>query len=207
MGNDADLVEIFSVGHSHHDLARFLELLRGAGADAVADVRSQPYSRRTPQYNRDGLEDALRSAGVVYVFLGEELGGRPQDWSVYDGEGRVDYEKVRATYSFRAGLDRLEKARERYRPVLLCAEEDPLDCHRGLMVAPALAERGVRVGHIRGKGRVESMVDMEDRLLEETRLAGLFALDDEGRREALAEAYRAMARRKAFRVKGGPEAE
>src|SRR5207247_926225 len=126
-----------SVGHSVLTLDAFLGLLRGAGVTAVADVRSAPYSRRLPQFNRDGLPAALRDAGIEYVFLGEHLGGRPRDRSLYDTEGRVNYEVVRTTPIFKAGLERLLEGARRFAVAMLCGEEDPLDCHRGLMITPA----------------------------------------------------------------------
>src|SRR5438045_2077136 len=85
----AEDCRVFTVGHSHHELAYLLDLLRAAGVGAVADVRSSPFSRRLPQYNRPELEQGLKEAGVVYVFLGDELGGRPPQLSLYDDEGRV----------------------------------------------------------------------------------------------------------------------
>lgn len=195
---------VFTIGHSHHELQHLLELLRAAGVDAVADVRSSPFSRRLPQYNRPELERGLKEAGVVYVFLGEELGGRPQQPSLYDDEGRVDYRRVRTTDFFRRGLERVARAREKYRVALLCAEEDPLDCHRGLMIAPALVELGVLPVHLRGDGGIETTGALEERLLRATGLDGLFALEGEERRQSLEAAYDALARKKAFRLR--PEA-
>jgi uncharacterized protein (DUF488 family) len=197
---------LLSIGHSNHDLDRFLALLRDAGVTAVADVRSRPYSRRLPHFSRPELERALREAGIAYAFLGDALGGRPDSPDLYDEDGSVNYERVRTTAAFQRGLDRLCQAAEEFRVALLCAEEDPLDCHRGLMITPALAERGVQPGHLRKDGRVESTPEMEARLLAETgvgggMLDGLFAtmISDEDRRRLVAEAYRAMARRKGFR--------
>lgn len=197
---------LFTIGHSNHELDVFLRLLRAAGATAVADVRSAPYSPRYPHYNREELERELSGCGLVYVFLGDLLGGRPQRPSLYDPDGRVNYERVRQTADFREGLDRLASALDWYTPALLCAEEDPLDCHRGLMITPALVERGLAPVHLRGDGSVETTAAMEQRLLAETGvgagvLDGLFAaaVPDEERRRLLAEAYRLRARRKAFR--------
>jgi uncharacterized protein (DUF488 family) len=195
----AEGCRVLSVGHSHHDLPRLVELLRAAAVDAVADVRSSPFSRRLPQFNRPELEAALKAAGVAYVFLGDLLGGRPPQQALYDDEGRVDYRRVRATDFFRRGLERLERAQRKCRVAMLCAEEDPLDCHRGLMIAPALVERRIAPAHLRGDGRIETTAALEDRLLAVTGLDGLFALTEEDRREALEAAYDAMARKKAFR--------
>jgi len=196
---------LLSVGHSNHTLERFLDLLRGAGVTAVADVRSSPFSRRHPQFNGPDLAVALREAGIDYVFLGEQLGGRPRSRDYYDADGRVDYELVRATRSFQEGIAHLLRGAEEFRVAMLCSEEDPLDCHRGLMITPALGEQGIQLGHLRKDGRVETTPEMEARLLAETAvgegmIGGLFAgqLSEEERQEMLAEAYRRMARRKAF---------
>jgi uncharacterized protein (DUF488 family) len=198
---------LFSIGHSNLSMLEFLDLLRAASVTAVADVRSRPYSGRYPQFNRPELEQSLREADIHYGFLGDLLGGRPDRMSLYDVNGRVDYERVRATGEFQRGLDKLIKASEEHRVAMLCAEEDPLDCHRGLMIAPALAAWGIHPLHIRRDGTNETTEQMEQRLLEETGvgvgiLDGLFAasLSDADRRELLADAYRLMARRKAFRM-------
>jgi len=199
---------IFSIGHSNHELTRFLQLLQDAGVNAIADVRSQPFSQRYPQFNRPELQRSLYEHDVVYAFLGEQLGGRPNDERLYDADGRVDYEEVRRTTSFRKGLDRLAQARETYVVAMLCSEEDPLECHRGLMLTPALVEQGIYPSHVRGNGSIETAAEFEDRLLAETKvgigiLDGLFAasVTEQDRQRLLAEAYRVQARRKGFRLR------
>jgi uncharacterized protein (DUF488 family) len=189
---------LFTVGHSNLDLGEFVALLAGAGVTAVADVRSSPYSRRLPQFNRQVLEAHLRHGGLAYVFLGDELGGRPDDPSLYHAEGWADYERVRATPGFRRGLDRLLQGAETYRVAMLCAEEDPLDCHRGLMITPALKERGAAPLHIRRGGVVETTARFEQRLQDATGLGAMFP-------ETLAEAYRVMNRKRAFRREEGED--
>ncbi len=199
---------LFTVGHSNHDFGRFVRLLQAAGITAVADVRSRPFSQRYPQFNRPELEYGLRRHDIGYRFLGNQLGGRPGQPSLYDAEGRVDYERVRTTAAFRQGIEQLCRASEHHVVVLLCAEEDPLDCHRGLMIAPALVEYGHAPRHLRGDGKVQTNTQTEDRLLALTGVGagmvdGLFAftLGADERRELLAEAYRVQAWRKAFRLK------
>jgi uncharacterized protein (DUF488 family) len=199
---------LLSVGHSNHDWSRLLALLRGAGVTAVADVRSSPYSRRLPEYNRAALEGALRANDVGYAFLGDLLGGRPSDPGLYHPEGWADYARMRQTAAFRRGLDRLLLGAEDYTVAMLCSEEDPLDCHRGLMITPALAELGRPPLHLRKDGSLETTADMEKRLLQATGvgdglLDGLFAaqLDEAERRGLVAEAYRLRNRRVAYRTR------
>jgi uncharacterized protein (DUF488 family) len=205
MRNDAS-PRLFSIGHSHHELVDLVRLLQAAAVTAVADVRSSPFSQRQPQFNRPELADGLKRHGIAYWFLGDLLGGRPQQPSLYDADGRVDFERVRATPWFRQGLERLIQGLDQFTLAMLCAEEDPLDCHRGLMIAPALKEQGIAPVHLRGNGLIETTADLETRLLAETKvgegiLDGLFAamVSAEERGQLLAEAYRRMARRKAFR--------
>jgi uncharacterized protein (DUF488 family) len=199
---------LYSIGHSNHDLSHLVHLLHSAGVSAVADVRSQPYSQRLPQFNRPELDRGLQDCGLAYTFAGHRLGGRPAQLQPYDDEGRVDYEHVRATAAFQRGLDELCAALEQFSVAMLCSEEDPLDCHRGLMIAPALVERGIFPAHLRGDGTIESMAEFEERLLRETGVGvgifdGLFAsmISGQERRELLAEAYRCRARRKAFQLR------
>jgi uncharacterized protein (DUF488 family) len=199
---------LYSIGHSNHDLSRLVQLLQSAGVTAVADVRSQPYSQRLPQYNRAELERGLESCAIVYAFAGQQLGGRPSQLQLYDTDGRVDYDRVRTTAAFQRGLDDLCRALEEFTVAMLCSEEDPLDCHRGLMIAPALVERGILPAHLRGDGTIESTSEFEERLLRETGvgsgfLDGLFApmISSQERRDLLAEAYRSQARRRAFRLR------
>jgi uncharacterized protein (DUF488 family) len=198
---------VFSVGHSNHELEPFVALLRGATVTAIADVRSSPYSKRYPQFNKGLLRDALRVHGIAYVYLGDLLGGRPAARDLYDAEGRADYEKVRATAAFRRGLERLLAEAERQRVAIMCSEDDPLDCHRGLMITPALGEIGVLPCHLRKDGSLETTAAMEKRLLKETKLedrleADLFhpPPDADEMREIMAEAYRLLARKKAFQL-------
>jgi uncharacterized protein (DUF488 family) len=200
---------LISVGHSNHDLDRFLALLKQASVTAVADVRSSPYSRRLPHFNRGALESALRDQEIGYAFLGDLLGGRPPSPDLYDEEGRVVYERVRQTAAFRRGLEQLLHGLEEHRIAMLCSEEDPLDCHRGLMITPALIEHGIAPLHLRKDGSLETTAAMEQRLLQETRLGDQLEPDlftsptDADVRRLLAEAYALMGRKKGYRLQAG----
>lgn len=145
---------IYTVGHSNHPIAHFLELLRGPGVDLLADVRSTPYSRFNPQFRRDSLAAALGEQGIEYLFLGEELGARSKDPSCYE-DGRVSYRKLAGTGLFQRGIERLLAAAKTHTVAIMCAEKDPLDCHRTILVARELVGRGESVSHILASGEVE----------------------------------------------------
>jgi len=186
---------IFSIGHSTHTYERFLDLVRKAGVTAIADVRTSPFSRHFPHFNRGTLKSGLRTDGIVYSFLGKELGGRPTGREFYC-DGVADYERMARSADFAQGLQRVLEGARKYRVALMCSEHDPLDCHRCLLVGRALAERGVSVKHILADGAIVDHRDVEDRLLksEGRESTDLFLSPD----ERLAEAYRKRARKVAY---------
>lgn len=194
-------VTVHTVGHSNHAIDDFITLLQGAGIDAVADVRSTPYSRRFPHFSRERLQAALLEAGIAYVFLGRELGARRDEPACYDAAGRADYERIAATPAFAAGLARVIAGADRYRIALMCAEREPLDCHRTVLVARRLAERGVEVRHLRADGTTEPHVETERRLLEMTGqdAPDLLADTDDLPADPLARAYALRGREMAYR--------
>ncbi len=148
--------DVLTVGHSHHAVEHFLDLLRRQSVQVVADVRSHPYSKYAIQFDREPLMEALRGAGFQYVYLGAELGGRPRGDAFYDQDGRVLYDRVAASAAFQDGLARLKNGIRRHVVALLCAEEDPAACHRRLLVGRVLTESGIAVSHIRGDGRLQT---------------------------------------------------
>ncbi|MCY4111098.1 MAG: DUF488 domain-containing protein [Chloroflexi bacterium] len=156
---------VLTIGHSNHSLEAFLELLRTHGIDEVADVRSSPYSRYTPHFGHRVLSEALESAGIGYAFLGGELGGRPRDRSCYDAEGRVRYDRLAESDEFDDGIRQIVHGADERRIVLMCAEKEPLDCHRTLLVARALVDREVAVAHIHADGSLEEHAAAMDRLV------------------------------------------
>jgi uncharacterized protein (DUF488 family) len=159
---------ILTIGHSNHAFEAFLELLRMHGVTTCVDVRSAPRSRRLPHFDRERLRDALAQHGIAYLFLGRELGGRPSDPACYE-EGQVRYAKLGCTPLFQTGLEQLiqrASAAERPdRPALLCAEREPLECHRTLLIARELEARGCAVSHIHADGQLETQQQALSRLL------------------------------------------
>jgi len=191
----SSLPSILTLGHSTHTWEWFVSLLKLGRATAVADVRSAPYSRHTPYFSREKLAAGLRREAVEYVFLGGELGGRPSDPHLFSGN-IADYEKMARTESFQTGLTRVINGASRYRIALLCAERDPLNCHRFLLVSRRLAERGLAISHILPDGSFEDHRRTEERLLDATerRDDDLYASQS----ELLSFAYRDRGRRVAF---------
>jgi uncharacterized protein (DUF488 family) len=163
---------IYTIGHSNHPIERFLGLLQPHGITAVADVRSTPYSRFNPQFRREKLQAALSSVGIQYVFLGEELGARSRDPACYDADGRVSYARLARTELFRKGIARLRTGMADHRISLMCAEREPLECHRTILVARELVREGVAVTHILGDGSLESHDHALQRLAASLKLGG-----------------------------------
>ena len=188
--------ELFTVGHSSHELSHFLGLLEKHGIGAVCDVRSAPYSGRNPQFNREALETSLRERGLRYVFLGRELGARSDDPSCYvDGQAR--YDRIARTESFQQGLERVRIGAESFRIGLMCAEADPLTCHRTILVCRELRNAGLSIAHIMPTGALEAHDEAEERLLRMTKLGNgdLFR----PREELLSEAYRVQGLKIAYK--------
>ena len=164
---------IFTVGHSNHSLDHFLQLLAGAEIGAIADVRSKPHSRWSPQFNKEALASALGKNSVAYVFLGRELGGRPDNPALLRC-GKPDYDAMSRTDSFRAGIERIIEGAKTHRIALMCAERDPLDCHRFLLIGRHLASRAIPVAHILAAGEVEDQDKTEARFIARNPTGDLF---------------------------------
>ena len=180
----------------------FVKTLQGFGIGIVLDVRSKPQSYRFPHFDQPELEKILSSVGICYMFLGEELGGRPEDPKAYRSDGLVDYRTWRKSRPFQVGIQRVLKEIAQNDLALLCAEEDPLNCHRFLMICPELVTVGVEPYHIRRGGIIETQREAEDRLLQSQQLAAVAgaSLFSNDREAALEEAYFAQSKECAFRI-------
>jgi len=187
--------DLLTAGHSNHPLERFLELLKSASVRCVVDVRSRPFSRRFPWFSQPRLAGHLQSRGIAYAASGDTLGGRPTDPSLLR-DGMADYAAVAQTARFRGGLGHVIGLGREQCVCLMCAEREPLDCHRCLLIARALAEQDLAIGHILADGSIESHAATEDRLLALTKTGADLFVD---RRAQVAEAYRRRARGVAFR--------
>ncbi|HEX5593555.1 MAG TPA: DUF488 domain-containing protein [Solirubrobacterales bacterium] len=146
---------IFTIGHSNHDSDHFRGLLAEHEIEVLVDVRSWPHSRFVEWADAAVLPGLIAEAEVKYLFLGKELGGRPERDDFYDADGHVLYGKVARQDWFMRAVERLERGAEKYRVAIMCSEEDPTHCHRRLLVSKVLLDRGATVAHIRKSGRVE----------------------------------------------------
>ena len=194
--------QLFTIGHSSHSLDRFLGLLDSHSVTVVSDVRSTPYSRRNPQFNREALSAELESRGITYVFLGKELGARSNDPACYvDGQAR--YELIAKTDQFQEGVNRVIRGSAKHRIAIMCAEADPITCHRTVLVCRSLSAAQLDITHIHSSGRLESHEELTRRLLHMT---GFAQGDFFSSRDALGCAYEKQGRKIAYtRPEPSPE--
>ncbi len=199
---------LFTIGHSNLSFDVFLALLQKYEITALADVRSHPYSRYLPHFNKSPLQEALEKTGIRYVFLGRELGARPTDLSCYAG-GKALHDRIAATPLFQTGIQRVLKGLESYRIALMCAEKDPLTCHRTILVCRKLRDYDIIIDHILSNGELESQESVENRLLVlhgfqtasgQPQQLSLFDLMEEtpSRKDCLLQAYQLQSDRIAF---------
>lgn len=200
------LHRLFTIGHSNQGMSELLGVLIRHDIHMVCDVRSRPGSFRFPQFNREPLMAQLAAAKIMYQFFGDQFGGRPSDSRYYLPDGLVDYAARRKAPDFLEAMDRLVGLVQSQNVVLMCAEEDPLHCHRFLLICPALVQRGIVPSHLRRGAALESQGDAEDRLLQLHGFADVTSssLFSQGRAAALEDALRLQSEHYGFR--SSPEA-
>ncbi len=186
---------VYTIGHSTHSIDIFVGLLLRQRIEVVADVRSAPFSRFNPQFNRDELKASLKEAGIRYVFLGKELGARSNDPACYLNN-KVQYDLLAKTDLFNSGLQRVIEGADKYRIAMMCAEKDPLHCHRTILVARALRDKGLEVRHILSTGEVETQEESIDRLMKSFGMSydDMFSTKD----DVVSEAYAKQAEKIAY---------
>lgn len=186
---------LYSIGHSNQAMDRFLDLLEQHGIEAIADVRSSPYCRYASQFSQHNLVPELKERGIAYVFLGNELGARRDEAECYR-EGKIDFDRVAATPAFQEGLARLLQGASKMTVAILCAEKDPLACHRTVLIARRAKGRVGEIRHILPDGNIETQTEAERRLLAECNLhePDLFMSGE----QRLQEAYRQRAAQLAY---------
>lgn len=186
--------KLFTIGHSNRSPEEFVGMLKENGVTAIADVRSQPYSRHMPHFNREPLQEPLKENGIAYVFLGDELGARRGEKCCYV-DGQAKYELIAKTDAFQSGLERLRDGTKKYVVALMCSEKDPITCHRTILVAKSLRQE-FEIRHIIAPQRIEMHSDAEKRLMRQWKIDAndLFSSQD----ELLEDAYQKQAQEIAY---------
>ncbi len=192
---NAERHPVFTIGHSNLEIGKFVALLKQHSIQAIADVRSSPYSQYNPQFNREPLQKSLQEHGISYVFLGQELGARRSERECYL-EGRADYGLISQTPAFKRGIERVTQGAVKMRVALMCAEKDPIECHRCILVTPHLRQQGIQVLHVLPDGSLEDHAQTEKRLLH------LFALEEKdlfrSPEDSVARAYKMQGEKVAY---------
>ena len=189
--------DLFTIGHSTHRMECFIERLKRHAIDAVCDVRSQPYSNHTPQFNKGSLGGALRENEIAYVFLGKELGARSENSACYV-EGKVQYDRLAAELLFKQGIERLRRGMKTHTVALMCAEKDPITCHRMILVCRAMRPVAKSIRHILADGEIETNAEAEERLLAMLKIIPDMLRD---KNACIAEAYRKQGQKIAYVMK------
>jgi uncharacterized protein (DUF488 family) len=157
-------MELFTIGHSNYEIDAFITLLKKHKVSAVADVRSHPYSRFLPHFNQSALQKILSKERIHYVFLGRELGARSNNPKCYV-DGKAVYEKIAKTDEFHQGIQRILQGLTKHKISLMCAEKDPLTCHRAVLVCQYIRHFDININHILNSGDLESHSHLEERML------------------------------------------
>lgn len=179
--------EIFTIGHSNHTLEKFLYLLKTHDIKMLADVRSAPYSRFRPHFNKKSFAQSLTTENIDYIFMGDKLGGRPKDTSCYT-DGKVDYKKLASLSSFKHGITELLKSASYKKLAIMCAEKEPLNCHRTVLICKALKAYPIDVKHILADGSLENHEYTEQRMLKVHKL-GISLYGTDSRQDLINQAY------------------
>ena len=178
--------KIYTIGHSNHEIETFINLLKTTKIDMIVDVRSAPFSKMYPHFNRDTLESVLKDNKIGYLFLGDLIGGRSRNRSDYEN-GQVVYSRLASKDDYQATIKRVLDGSAKFQIALMCSEKEPLDCHRTLLVSQSLNDLGVEVDHIHADGKIESQSDVLNRLLRNYNLDApdLFGVETDRLQEAL----------------------
>ena len=187
---------LYTIGHSNHEAEYFIELLKKNGVNVVVDVRSTPFSQYTTQFNKNEIKKTLNDHGLVYIHMGEEFGARREDRSLYDTDGRLDFELTKKSDAFRSGVRRIEDGLEKgYHIAFMCAEKHPEDCHRCILVGKAFHDMGYTVLNILEDGSTMSQDEVGELLLQkyypDRNQVSIFTLENPvSEEEYLEKAYR-----------------
>lgn len=192
---------IYTVGHSTHSIEFFISLLKQFNINCLIDIRTSPYSRIAPQFNKEQISNSLKTQNILYAHFDKEFGARHTMLSLLDENNKVDFDKVRATPEFKSGIERLKDALKlNYIIAIMCSESNPFDCHRFSMVSYQLIKEGFNVIHILRDGDVLNNTSLEEKLLKkyQKKLPQTTLFETITREERLEIAYRLRGQEVAF---------
>jgi len=189
---------LYSIGYSCHTIESFRKVLLNKSVTAVADVRSSPFSKFKPEFNKDIIQNKLKEIGMTYVFLGNSLGARINAPECYRN-GKADYELIAKHPTFLNGLDRLKKGMKSYKIAIMCAEKDPITCHRAILIFKNLRNLNIKLSHILCDGTIEEHNKSEKRLLKLLKLDQLTFFSDNS--NIFEKAYKLQAQKIAYTIK------
>ena len=166
MAQNLPVKKCYTIGYGNYPFDRFITFLQNVGIDRVIDVRSTPYSRFNPHFNRETLEKSLGRNEIGYRHMGEQIGGRYSDPGLLFPDGTVDYRKVRETKKFQDGIAEVLSIISSGKMIaLMCAESKPEKCHRFALVSRDLQSKGIRVIHLRPDMTLQANEDLEKELI------------------------------------------
>ncbi len=180
---------IYTIGHSNYDANQFIKILQSYSIEIVVDIRSAPYSKYCRQFNKKTIDQALNNNGIKYLFLGKELGARPESPECYE-QNRIQYDKLKETELFRQGIKRIKDSTSKHIAVLMCSEKDPTNCHRTILVSRVLKGEGVEVKHILDENITVSQNEIEEQLQKKFKLEPLLFDPPDAKQRRIDEAYK-----------------
>lgn len=158
---------IYTIGHSNITQESFIELLKLFEIQLVVDVRSSPYSKFVPHFNRDNIKKTLKENNIKYKFLGDKVGGKPKDEKYYPN-GIVNYNLIAKSGHYKEGIEKIIEMNKDNNLVLMCSEEDPYSCHRHNLITQTLLKKGLNVIHIRKEGKTDKITILDKNYVQTT---------------------------------------
>jgi len=206
MKKNSNSLFCFTIGHSDYTTEHFAELLKKQNINCLVDIRSSPYSQHTPQFNRELLMGELKKENILYVYMGNKLGGRYTNPELLFPDGKVDYDNVKQTKNFISGIEKvIQGIKKGYRLALMCSEKEPFDCHRFILVACELERKGIVVKHILEDGSTVLNSVLEKKLLSKYKIdyrQYYFFVETKTKEQALEDARRKRNKEIAFSITG-----
>lgn len=159
-------MEIFAIGHSNYPYSKFIEMIKKYNINCIVDIRETPYSKYNTQYNKECFRETLKKDRFTYIYMGQEFGAKRGSKQSYNTEGYADFEKVIQEGIFLNGIERIKNGIDMgYKIVLLGAMQEPIRCHRSIMVGRFLNKEGIDVKYILHEGNVVSQDYIDEELL------------------------------------------